>query len=227
MNTIRDLKSLVHRNFIVTMNNWSIYRHISPSKKVYIGITSKEVHKRWENGRGYRNCTAFQHAINKYGWENIKHEILFQGLSEDKVKSLEINLIRHYKNLNLSYNITDGGDGHLGCSWKPSLKLRKLWSAQRKGRVLTEEWKNKISKTTKGKVLRRDIIEKGVIASKKVCSKPVLQYSTDGKLIKEWPSMKEAARSLGISSPRDIKRCCIGERKTRAGFIWKLKEIQL
>lgn len=209
------------------MNNWSIYRHVSPSGKIYIGITSKGVHKRWENGRGYRNCTIFQQAINKYGWNNIKHEILFQELDENRAKSLEIDLIRHYKNLNISYNITNGGDGHLGCSWKPSLELRELWSKQRKGRVLTSDWKDKISKATKGKTFRRDILEKGVAASKKVCSKPVLQYSIEGKFIKEWSSMKEAARGLGISSPRDIKRCCTGERKTRAGFIWRLKEVQL
>ena len=30
------------------INKWTVYRHISPSGKVYIGITSKEnVNKRW------------------------------------------------------------------------------------------------------------------------------------------------------------------------------------
>lgn len=207
------------------MDNWIIYRHVSPSNKIYIGVTSRPVKTRWAYGYGYKNCTIFKAAINKYGWNNIKHEILFTGLSERRAKKLEIDLIRHYKNLGISYNITDGGDGHLGCSWKPSLELRELWSKQRKGRLLTKEWKDKISKATKGKVFRRDIIEKGIEASKKVCSKPVLQFSTDGQFIKEWPSIKEAARALGISSSRDIKRCCIGERKTRAGFVWKLKEV--
>lgn len=202
-------------------DNWTVYKHTSPSGKVYIGITSRVPKRRWAKGLGYKKCQAFRCAVDKYGWNNIKHEILFSGLSESRAKLLEIDLIRHYKNLGISYNITDGGDGYLG--FTPSEETRKAWSEQRKGRVLTKEWRDKISKATKGKVFRRDIIEKGVEASKEVSSKPILQYTLEGKFVREWPSMREAARALNISSPRDLKRCCIGERKSRAGFIWKLK----
>lgn len=203
------------------MDSWTIYRHTSPSKKVYIGITSRNPVKRWSNGLGYKKSQAFRCAVDKYGWNNIKHEVLFSNLSENKAKQLEIGLIRHYKNLGISYNTSDGGDGYLG--YKPSEETRRRWSDKRKGRIITQEWRNRISESTKGKIFRKDIIEKGVEASKKVTSVPVLQYSLDGKFIKEWPSMREAARACGISSPRDIKRCCTGERKSRAGFIWKLK----
>lgn len=202
-------------------NNWTIYKHTSPSGKVYIGITSRTPKRRWAKGLGYKKCQYFRCAIDKYGWDNIKHEILFSELSELKAKSLEIDLIRHYKNLGISYNITNGGDGYLG--FTPSDETKKTWSEQRRNRVLTKEWRDKISETTKGKVFRRDIIEKGVEASKKVSSKPILQYTLGGEFIREWPSMREAAKALNISSPRDLKRCCTGERKSRAGFIWKLK----
>ena len=55
-----------------------LYRHTSPSGKVYIGIT-RDVNIRWSN-KGYRYLTynsIFGKAILKYGWDNIKHEILF------------------------------------------------------------------------------------------------------------------------------------------------------
>ena len=94
---------------------WTLYRHVSPSGKIYIGITSKyPVYKRWRYGTGYVNNTYFNNAIIKYGWDNIKHEILFTNLDEDRAKRLEIELIRHYKGLGISYNITNGGDGTLG-----------------------------------------------------------------------------------------------------------------
>lgn len=35
------------------MKRWILYRHTSPSGKVYIGITFKSVNKRWNGGRGY------------------------------------------------------------------------------------------------------------------------------------------------------------------------------
>lgn len=49
------------------VNKWTVYRHISPSGKVYIGITSKEnVNKRQRYGTGYSSCIIFQNTINKY-----------------------------------------------------------------------------------------------------------------------------------------------------------------
>ena len=34
---------------------YSVYMHITPSNKVYIGITSKAPEERWMNGRGYQH----------------------------------------------------------------------------------------------------------------------------------------------------------------------------
>lgn len=35
------------------MRNWIVYKHTSPSGKVYIGITNQPANKRWKNGMGY------------------------------------------------------------------------------------------------------------------------------------------------------------------------------
>lgn len=32
------------------VNKWTVYRHTSPSGKVYIGITSQNVERRWNSG---------------------------------------------------------------------------------------------------------------------------------------------------------------------------------
>lgn len=223
MNTGQGLLTQASKKDYAIMGNWTVYRHISPSGKVYVGITSRATKKRWAYGYGYKNSTMFKSAILKYGWNNIKHEVLFTGLTEERAKKLEIDLIRHYKNLGISYNITDGGDGHLGCSWCPSIELRKKWSEQRKGRKLTKEWKDKISKATKGKVFRRDIIEKAAKASGKARAKAIVQYSLDGTVVKEWSSIREAARAFNVF-PADLLKCCQGKRKTRVGFMWKYKE---
>ena len=34
-------------------NSYIVYRHTSPSGKVYIGITSYKAEIRWNNGKGY------------------------------------------------------------------------------------------------------------------------------------------------------------------------------
>lgn len=136
--------------------SWTVYRHISPSGKVYIGITSREVIKRWNNGNNYKMCSIFQKAILKYGWDNIKHQVLFTNLTERRAKDLEVDLIRHYKNLAISYNITDGGDGMLGVS--PNQETRDKISKSNKGREpynkglrLSDRTKDKISQSRLGK----------------------------------------------------------------------------
>lgn len=99
------------------MNNWIVYMHTTPNGKRYIGITGRSVKARWKNkGYGYFNHCYFWNAIQKYGWENIKHEILFENLTEQEAKNKEIELICFYKsNLKeFGYNQTLGGDGRKG-----------------------------------------------------------------------------------------------------------------
>lgn len=62
------------------MDNRIIYEHISPSGKVYTGITSQNVERRWKNGMGYTGSPYFFGAIVKYGWVNITHNIIASNL---------------------------------------------------------------------------------------------------------------------------------------------------
>lgn len=92
--------------------NYIVYKHTSPSNKVYIGITKQTLKARWNNGHGYKNNNYFTKAIKKYQPENFKHEILFDNLTLNEAKELEIKTIALYDSTNRSkgYNITIGGD---------------------------------------------------------------------------------------------------------------------
>ncbi len=54
---------------------------------------------------------------------------------------------------------------------------------------------------------------------------PVVQYSSDGKFIKEWNGSREAAESLGLSR-RNINSCCRGNTNMKkiGGFLWRWKK---
>lgn len=54
-------------------------------------------------------------------------------------------------------------------------------------------------------------------------SKKVIQYSLNGEFIKEWNSMHDVWRELGIR-PSYICRCCKGLRNQTYGYIWKYKQ---
>ena len=49
---------------------------------------------------------------------------------------------------------------------------------------------------------------------------PVLQFSKDGELIAEYPSIMEAERQTGCNNGH-ICKCCKGKYKSTGGYIWK------
>lgn len=113
--------------------NWTVYVHTCPNSKRYVGITSQSVEKRWAKGNGYWGHRYFFNAIQKYGWENIKHEILFENLTESEAKQKEIELIAFYNSYDreFGYNQTLGGDGRKGAM---SEKQKELLSVVNRGK---------------------------------------------------------------------------------------------
>jgi len=51
-------------------------------------------------------------------------------------------------------------------------------------------------------------------------SKPILQYSKDGKFIREWDCARDAQRKLGINN-QSISSCAKGKRLSAGGYRWK------
>ena len=50
----------------------------------------------------------------------------------------------------------------------------------------------------------------------------ILQFSKSGEFIKEWSSVCEAGRQLGI---QNICACCKGRLKSAGGYVWKYKNV--
>jgi group I intron endonuclease len=93
-------------------NNYTVYMHKNKiNGKVYIGITKQKINSRWRKGKGYKDC-KFRNAIDKYGWDNFEHIILFENLTKKEACNKEIELIKKYNSTNrkYGYNISTGGD---------------------------------------------------------------------------------------------------------------------
>lgn len=60
----------------------------------------------------------------------------------------------------------------------------------------------------------------------KKTSKPVLQYSLEGRFIKEWNSLSEIGKELKVKNISNISSCCLGRYgyKTAYGYKWKYKK---
>lgn len=127
-----------------------IYKHTSPSGKGYIGQTTRLLpNDRWRSGTGYKSQSLFNKAIQKYGWENFTHEILWEGEFNDIsfLNQLEEDYIIKENTLAPNgYNLRTEGKNFLR-----SEILKDLYGSANRGKKLSEEHKNKISKSCKGK----------------------------------------------------------------------------
>ena len=215
--------------------NYTVYKHVSPSNKVYIGITSKTPEKRWRKGNGYWNNKYFYNAIQKYGWDNIKHEIVCSNLTKKEAEQKEIELIAYYDSANpkKGYNGDFGGVG----SDSVTDAIKEKISRGNKGKIISKETRLKISNSTKGvkkakfskealekmskshigKKLSEETKEKIKENSKRI---KVCQYSLGGELIEIYNGQREAARKSNVDSS-SISKCCKGKVKTAGGYIWK------
>ena len=114
------------------MGNWTVYKHTNKiNGKSYIGITSRKPEDRWgTNGYKYQSQKSkylcFSKAIQKYGWDNFTHEILFTGLTKEDACKKEKELISFYNSKAPSgYNLTDGGEGTSGYEVSEEFKQRR------------------------------------------------------------------------------------------------------
>lgn len=91
------------------MKTYSVYEHVFPNGKRYIGI-SCEPEKRWNGGHGYDTQPKMKRAIRCYGWNNIEHNIICDGLPKEQAERLEMYLIDKLDTIDNGYNVGIGGD---------------------------------------------------------------------------------------------------------------------
>lgn len=192
------------------MDTYIIYRHKTPNGKVYIGQTKKAPHDRWKaNGLGY---TCHEHgffwkAIRKYGWENIRHEILAEGLSKEDADRLEKFFIALYQSdqREYGYNATSGGTS---------------------GYVYSEQSKRNISEGLKRhyKECGKPDASKARAVLQKKQARKVAQYNLAGIKIAVFDSAMQAESLTGISHKRINQCVCLERNKSAGGYMWRYAE---
>ena len=94
------------------------------------------------------------------------------------------------------------------------METRLKMSNFQRGKSISKETREKISKSSKGK-------SKGYYQR---TGKAILQFDLEDNFIKEWEKIKDASELLKILHSSIIN--CLQQRSKSAGnFIWKYKEI--
>lgn len=193
-------------------DSYCVYIHTFPNGKVYVGITCTAPERRWRaDGSGYRKQPVIYHAIKKYGWENVNHEIIASNLTKDEACKFEMLLIDKLKSNQheFGYNVDNGGQTSGSHSPETLEKMRKSMLGEKNhnyGKDFSKETREKLSLSHKGKKTGAD----------NPAAKSVMCLET-GEI---FPTTVSAAKAVNVSRGT-ICSCLLGRSKTAGGYHWK------
>lgn len=156
--------------------------------------------------RGNRHPNIhLQRAWNKYGKDVFVFSVVQIGLKSDLIE-----LEQYYLDtLKPKYNISDSATSNSADRWTP--EFRKAISDSKIGK--------KLNITEEDRINRRNRALKNLSKDRRV---KISQYTKDGKYIRDWDSMKEAAEYYSINSCV-ISSCVRRVHNYAAGFRWSYK----
>ena len=136
----------------ITLNDYVIYKHTSPSGKSYIGLTKDYLSRNRCHKSGFTGCTAFNSAINKYGWDSFSHEIILDKLNYIAANFFEKLFINVENTIAPNgYNLKGGGS-HTPCSEETKRKISEAQKGKQRpnkpwnlGKTASDEAKEKMS----------------------------------------------------------------------------------
>jgi hypothetical protein len=149
--------------------------------------------------------TAIKNAVKKYGRNNFNKIIIEVCKNYDHLLEREeywLNFYNVVNNPNFYNMISSNND------WEKGRPRPEQW-----GRINSQETRDKISKSGRGKI--------GKTSGKPT---PVIQYGfkIEKVFIQEYSSSIEAGDLTGIL-PHDIRATARGKQNTAGGFIWEYK----
>lgn len=224
------------------MNNYYVYIHTNKiNNKRYVGITKQaSPEHRWgKNGVNYKQSPHFYSSIQKYGWDNFKHEILATKLSKTDACELEIELIKKYKtqDRNFGYNVLSGGTApSLPNETREKISKGLIGNKNGLGKACSDEKKKKISDSQKGRSLSKEHKQK--LSKPKSISYPcseekrqnIINAKKDKKPIVcietniEYCSIHDCARKMNLEASA-ICAVLRGRHKSTGGYHFKYNDI--
>lgn len=207
---------------------WSVYVHTFPNGKKYVGITSQNPRLRWRlDGSGYKNQPYVSNAIEKYGWQNIQHEIVLETRDQNEAFKMEQELIAQNRTNEkvFGYNLSSGGEaGSFGVKWTEERKkrYRENHSGVNHPRFGKKFSKEQIERLKKSRNMRETspLSIEAQNRSAKSMRRRVICVETG----EEFDSMHAAADKYHVSAGAISVACAQYPVRTSAGYHWKEKE---
>lgn len=192
---------------------FTIYVHIFPNGKKYVGQTRTKLYKRFgKNGNNYIS-SDIKSDIDKYGWNNIQHIILEKNLTYEEAQEKEKFYISLFKSNNpkFGYNKQSGGGSAKDIKRKFEMtENRKIWYDSLKG--------HSVSKETRINIRNAHI---------KRFNRFICQYKGN-LLIKKWDLISDINKEFGYDISLICRTCKYNKntnkKRSAYGFIWEFED---
>ena len=177
------------------------------------------------------HCPHMMAAIEKYGWNNIRHDIIAQGLTKEEAEESEIKYIALYKSNDrrYGYNIESGGSapGRMSAQTREKIASRMRgdnnptvrYGHPFKGKKHSQEAKEKMSRAASARIGRYVSDETKAKLREKQKKRAVIDTITGER----YQGIQEAADATGTTATK-VCAVCKGRRKSEHGHVWKYAE---
>lgn len=223
-------------------DKYCLYAHLNLyNDKCYIGIT-KNVKNRWaRKEKSYYKQPLIYRAFKKYGWDGFIHVVLFGNMTKERACEKEKEWIWYFKYHNMSYNITDGGEGVIGIEHKNKKpvfvytkqgELKALYNSIKECELALFGSEKSCSGSIVNVCKKRKKSYKDYVFSYTPLdlkyfdifkNKKIGKYNKENKLLcvyDGWEDIKKEFKDI-----RNISSCLGGHKNTAYKFKWKYYEI--
>ena len=176
---------------------------------------------------------AIKQAINKYGIDNFKKEIICYCDNEEELKEMEKYHIKKEGTFSKGYNLTLGGEGILGYKHTED-SIRKASDSRKRYYEENPEMREKISEMAKervgklnpfyGRKLSQEHIDKLTVSRVKAITgvnNPSARSVICNETGVKYDLAQDAATAVGLKYSTTILKACKNIRKSAGGFTWR------
>lgn len=212
-----------------------IYKITNQNGRQYVGKTY-DLRKRINAHK----CASKKHtgiillnSIKKYGWDAHKLDII-EEVADELMDEREMFWISELKTYCYDYpgqmNMTKGGEGQRS-TWMHDVERRRKASEFFKGagngfygKKHTEESRKIISEkaSIRNKKSGWTIPEWGAEKGRNIVRRPVLCYNSNGKFLREYISVTDAADDLSLIKS-SVSASCANKRSNVGGYVFRYK----
>lgn len=202
---------------------YKVYLLTFPNGKQYCGQTSYSLEQRaGKDGQGYKGSHKVYNAIQKYGWDNVKKEILadYNTRTEANQKEEEVISQLQLQDDNFGYNISPGGDKVIDKKYAHEV-LKERWAdesyQEKMHTVRVNLWKQPEYREHQMEAKRKIGYNRG---------NPVVKCDKiTGEAIKGYASARDAARDTAATTietgRKNISMAANGSVPSAYGFKWR------